>query len=105
MFGRWKIVGANQMNKKLKNPERNCIPPGIGEADLIKGIEKSGYPLQSVVAQRLVRHQFKVTEEWGYSDRDSGEPRSLDVLASLDQRVDLRTEVVPGLVMMIECKK
>jgi hypothetical protein len=93
------------MNQKPNNPQRNCIPSGIGEADLIGGIEKSGYPLQSVVAQRLVRHQFKVTEEWGYSDRDSGEPRSLDVLASSDERFDLRAEVVPGIVIMVECKK
>jgi hypothetical protein len=93
------------MKQKPGNPERNHIPAGIGESDLIKGIEKSGYPLQSVVADRLVKRGFNVTEEWGYSDRDSGEPRSLDVLASSDQRFDRTAEVVPGIVVMIECKR
>jgi hypothetical protein len=98
-------LGLHEMNQKPNNPERNRISRGIGEADLINGIEKSGYPLQSVVAQRLVKHHFNVSEEWGYSDRDSGEPRSLDVLASSDQPSDGRAEVVPGIVIMIECKK
>ncbi len=93
------------MKQKPSNPERNRIPAGIGEADLIKGIEKSGYPLQSVVAERLVKRGFAVTEEWGYSDRDSGEPRSLDVLAASEHRFDLRAEVIPGIVIMIECKR
>jgi len=93
------------MNQKPNNPKRNAIPAGIGEADLIKGIDKSGYPLQSVIAQRLVKRGYNVTEEWGYSDPDSGEPRSLDVLASADQRFDLRAEITPGVVIMIECKK
>ncbi len=93
------------MKQKPSNPERNRIPTGIREADLINGIEKSGYPLQSVVADRLVKRGFNVTEEWGYSDRDSGDTRSLDVLASSEGRFDLRAEVIPGIVLMIECKK
>ncbi len=97
--------GLNEMKQKPTNPERNRIPAGIGEADLIKGIEKSGYPLQSVVADRLAKRGFYVTEEWGYSDRDSGDTRSLDVLASSDLIFDRRATVVPGLVVMIECKR
>jgi hypothetical protein len=84
------------MKQKPGNPERNRIPAGIGESDLITAIEKSGYPLQSIVADRLVKGGFNVTEEWGYTDRDSGEPRSLDVLASSDQGFDARMQVVPA---------
>lgn len=93
------------MKQKPSNPERNRIPAGIGEADLIKGIEKSGYPLQGVVAARLVKRGFAVSEEWAYSDRGTGEPRSLDVLAASERRFDLRAQVVPSIVLMIECKK
>jgi hypothetical protein len=100
-----RLGGLVQMKLKTNNPERNRLPPGIAEDDLIKGIEKSGYPLQSVVAERLVKRGYSVTEEWGYADRDSGEPRSLDVLASSEGRFDLRAEVVPSIVLMIECKK
>ncbi len=93
------------MKQKPDNPNRNHIPAGIKEQDLIESIRKSGYPLQSVVADRLVKRGFDVTEEWGYSDRDTGEPRTLDVIASLDQRFDLRAPVRPGILLMIECKK
>jgi hypothetical protein len=84
------------MKQKPGNPERNRVPAGIREPDLIKGIEKSGYPLQSVVADRLAKRGFYVTEEWGYSDRDSSEARSLDVLATSDLILDRMATVVPG---------
>jgi hypothetical protein len=97
--------GLDQMKEKTGNPKRNLIPEGIQESVLIRGIEKSGYPLQSVVADRLAKSGFHVTEEWGYSDRESGSTRPLDVLAVSNLRLDQRATVVPGLVLMIECKK
>ena len=52
-----------------------------------------------------MKRGFAVSEEWAYSDRDSGEPRSLDVLAASERGFDLSAQVVPSIVLMIECKR
>ena len=62
------------------NPEKNSLSTGVNEAELIRAIDMSGYPLQGVVAGKLKEH-FTVSEEWGYLDRDTKEHRSLDLHA------------------------
>jgi len=60
------------------NPAENRLKPGINEGSLLDAIDTAGYPLQSVVASKLLA-QFRVTEEWGYVDSESKQHRSLDV--------------------------
>ena len=43
------------------NPNRNQLPAGIDETELIKAIESSGYPLQGIVASKL-KDYFGVTK-------------------------------------------
>lgn len=90
------------MDKSPDNPSGNRLASGISEPNLIRAIESSGYPLQGVVASKL-QAEFGVTEEWGYIDRDTKEPRSLDVFAfkKLPDDGDLQ----PHLVLLIECKR
>jgi hypothetical protein len=62
----------------------------------------SGYPLQGMAARKLLRHGFEVIEEWGYADRDTQEPRSLDIAAHL-ALVDRVESVKPHLSLLVEC--
>jgi hypothetical protein len=64
----------------------------------------SGYPLQAVVAEKLMDAGFKVVEEWGFIDKDTKEQRSLDILAFKKLRNDKDT-VIPSLTLLIECKR
>lgn len=86
------------------NPTTNVIPEWVDQATLISAIEKSGYPLQGVVAEKLIAAGFNIVEEWGFIDKDTEEHRSLDILASklLTSPDDA---VIPRLVLLIECKR
>ena len=90
------------MDKSPNNPSGNKLASGINEPNLIRAIESSGYPLQGVVASKL-QAEFGVTEEWGYIDRDTQEPRSLDVFAFKKLLDD--GDLQPHLVLLIECKR
>jgi hypothetical protein len=92
------------MKAKSDNPSSNSIPPGIQEQDLLAAITASGYPLQGVVAARLLPH-FHVVEEWGFIDDESAEHRSLDINAyrMLSKKEDTRCHI--GLRLLIECKR
>lgn len=92
------------MRQGPDNPDRNCVPRGVDEAELVRAIDASGYPLQGLVADKL-KHTFTVTEEWGYIDRDSKEHRSLDVFAAKNLPVDKAASVRPRLVLLVECKR
>lgn len=92
------------MRQGPTNPSKNIVPTNIKEAALINAIEMSGYPLQSVVANKL-NQQFGVTEEWGYIDRDSKEHRSLDIFAFKSLIEDQASSVQPSLVLLVECKR
>lgn len=98
------------MRMSPNNTPDNTLPAGIEESSLIDAVERSGYPLQSVVADQL-QSRFKVAEEWGYVDR-SGDHRSLDVLAyrTLSEGTDELAEgtdetVQPSVALLIECKR
>jgi hypothetical protein len=93
------------MKSASDNPSSNVLGSGISEADLDKAINKSGYPLQLVVAQRLI--DFGIQEEWSYIDPDTGTSRTIDLLASriLYDFKDSHPRVRPELHLLIECKQ
>ena len=68
------------------NPPANALGGGVTEAELTEAINKSGYPLQSVVVDRVLAGLSEgdvnctVQEEWPFEDRDSGQVRQLDAL-------------------------
>jgi hypothetical protein len=74
------------------------------EADLVAAVQKSGYPLQTVVALEL-RQQFRITEEWGFIDRSTKEHRSLDIFAFRKIEVQSEGLLSPDLTLLIECKR
>jgi hypothetical protein len=84
------------------NPAGNQIPSSVKEESHIQAIESSGYPLQGVIASKLRASAFSVTEEWGFSDRDTTGPRTLDLAAISSPETG---ELTPGLLLLIECKK
>lgn len=86
------------------NPKSNQLPVGINETELVDAIEASGYPLQGIVANKLVS-LFSVTEEWGYIDRDSKDHRALDIFAYKRLCEDNESPIQPNLVLLIECKR
>ncbi len=88
------------------NPVRNSLIAGVTDTALLEAITRSGYPLQTRVAENL-SVKFHVREEWSYLDRDSNALRTLDIHAS--QRLfDFRSSqprVRPELNILIECKQ
>src|SRR5687768_10945920 len=92
------------MRQSSTNPSKNVLGPSVKEAALIKAIETSGYPLQGIVAEKLIDAGFEVAEEWGFIDRDTNEHRSLDISASRKWG-DNKDPVVPSLSLLIECKR
>lgn len=92
------------MRNAASNPERNQLPKGIDEKELIGAIESSGYPLQGLVAS-ILNDRFAVSEEWGYIDRDTKEHRSLDVFAYKKLGSSMAAPVQPNIALLIECKR
>ena len=90
------------MRSDPRNPAANIFPPGIDEKEFIAAVEASGYPLQGVVASKLLP-VFSVAEEWGYIDDASKEHRSLDVFAYKQLSENENTN--PALMLLIECKR
>jgi hypothetical protein len=90
------------INEADGNPAANQLPSGLNPDQLEKAVAVSGYPLQRVVAEQLSR-DFKVTEEWGFLDRESGEHRTLDVLAYRSLRETVETWL--SVALLIECKR
>jgi len=93
------------MRKSSSNPPTNIIPSNIDEADLVRAVETSGYPLQGVVAEKLEKLEFKVTEEWGFIDSDSQQHRSLDIFAYKILHGDGKDPISPRVALLIECKR
>lgn len=90
------------------NPTRNILGAGVSDADVIAAVEKSGYPLQDVVAEILVASRFNYQPEWCYVDRSTKELRTLDLHAIkylYDSREAKQPEVEPTLDLLIECKQ
>ena len=88
------------------NPPTNKLGSGLTEADVLDAVSKSGYPLQTIIANFL-RPQFHVQEEWSYDDKDTHEPRTMDILAE-KWLWDINQEqprVRPALDLLVECKQ
>jgi hypothetical protein len=92
------------------NPPENSIPAGIKVNDISNAINKSGYPLQLVIANSLIEITTEWTtiqEEWAYVDSDTNQTRTLDIFANLPL-YDLTSKGVrmrPWLTLLIECKR
>jgi|GEM_PF-5683813 hypothetical protein len=71
------------MKINVNNPAENVLTHGVSEEHINTAVEKSGYPLQTMVAIKLQSDlpDFFVTEEKGYTDRDGITRRSMDVFA------------------------
>jgi hypothetical protein len=93
------------MNQIDNNPISNQLGSGLTENQVLNAIEKSGYPLQTIISDTL-RRQFSVQEEWSYIDRDSKDLRTIDILANLRlYDWDSQPRVRPQLNLLIECKQ
>jgi hypothetical protein len=93
------------MRQSSSNPSTNALPPGLDEKALVEAVEVSGYPLQGIVAEKLELAGFEVIEEWGFIDKDTGEHRSLDLLALKRFAAIEDATIGPRLALLIECKR
>ncbi len=95
------------MTATPSNPQGNRLRPGISLDQIESAIRGSGYPLQTVVAAQL-RESFSVEEEWAYTDRNTGQTRTLDLWAELRRQAGINEgyhRVRPRLNLLIECKQ
>ncbi|MBU3217805.1 hypothetical protein LL033_10020 [Clostridium estertheticum] len=95
------------METSYNNPKSNIIGKGITEEAIIDAVNKSGYPLQTISASKLVK-DFSITQEWSYVDKDTGALRTLDIFAQKDlysHTEKHQHRVRPALNLLIECKQ
>ncbi|MGX1755730.1 hypothetical protein ACWIG5_02230 [Streptomyces lydicus] len=88
------------------------LKAGVTVSDISEAISKSGYPFQAVVAEALRNSDLRnsgrleIQEEWAYIDRESGQARSVDILANVAFKDDEGAHRInAGLSLIIECKK
>ena len=94
------------MKEAPLNPPENNLGPGVVESDVIDAVTRSGYPLQTIVGERLRSDFLFVQDEWGFIDRDTGEARALDLAATKWLwDADNQPRVRPELTLLVECKK
>ncbi len=94
------------MREHSNNPTENKLGPGINPDDVRNAVQRSGYPLQTLIAEAL-RSEFTVQQEWSYLDRDSQEVRNIDILASKplwDPSAE-QPRIRPHVNLIIECKQ
>lgn len=100
-----------EFHQEAGNPPANSLPNGLDARSLLDAVEESGYPLQAK-ASDIIGDAFDapetaaIYEEWRYIDQDSGQPRALDIRASvgpLNHALDPRVE--PFLELLVECKR
>lgn len=96
----------NAMNQSENNPNSNQLNAGVTEALVLDAVRRSGYPLQTFIADLLRENQLGVQEEWSFIDKDLGDLRALDIHAS-KRLYDLKGNhrVRPHLNLLIECKQ
>lgn len=92
------------MRSSPDNPPKNALHTGTQESELVSAIESSGYPLQGIVASKLLP-QFSLVEEWGYLDDQTNENRSLDIHGFKQLKASEAARVSPSLVLLVECKR
>jgi hypothetical protein len=96
------------MDTAPTNPATNILGSGVNDDHIRAAVEKSGYPLQNVVAEMLASSHFRYQPEWCYVDRSTKELRTLDLHATKDlynSREAKQPEVEPTLDLLIECKQ
>lgn len=93
------------MKASKGNPKSNQLHSGITDESIDSAIKKSGYPLQTIVTNKL-RKSFYCQEEWSYIDSKTNENRSIDIMAQRDL-YDYKNQprVRPILNLLIECKQ
>lgn len=94
------------MEQSTNNPTTNQLGAGIAEALLLDAVHRSGYPLQTFIADVLRGKKLGVQEEWSFVDNDSGDLRALDIHAYTHlYDYKKKTRVRPQLDLLIECKQ
>jgi len=88
------------------NPPNNKLGSGLKKIDVLEAVSKSGYPLQTTIAN-LLRTKFHVQEEWSYIDKDTQGLRTMDILAEkrLYDFTQIEPRVRPSLTLLVECKQ
>jgi hypothetical protein len=93
------------MDRAINNPPSNKIGLGLNAEQIASAVDRSGYPLQTIVGKAL-RRDFGVRDEWSYIDRDTKELRSIDIRADMElHEWDPQPRVRPQLTVLIECKQ
>jgi hypothetical protein len=87
------------------NPLENKLGPGLTDSDVIGAVTQSGYPLQTIVGERLRSDFLYVQDEWGFIDRDTGKSRALDLAAHRWLWGPEQPRVRPELTLLVECKQ
>lgn len=88
------------------NPQTNRLGAGVDEDAVLDAINKSGYPLQTVVSAMLRNGGFDVQEEWSFIDSNSGSLRALDMQAEKRLCEPSRSlRVRPTVNLLVECKQ
>lgn len=91
----------------IKNPETNQLPEGVKMDDIVQAIDSSGYPLQTIIAQKLLERHFHIQDEWSYLDSQSDTLRTMDIIANkrLWDKKEYQPRIRPELNLLIECKQ
>jgi hypothetical protein len=94
------------LKKRENNPSGNILSPDMPDDLVAEAVNRSGYPLQTLVAIELKRN-FGVTEEWGYVDRETNIKRALDIFAYKEFSLEPKSQgrIVPSLGLLVECKR
>ncbi|RAZ73460.1 hypothetical protein [Planococcus halotolerans] len=92
---------------KIQNPETNQLPQGIEINDIKLAVDSSGYPLQTIIAQKLLDKDFMIQDEWSYVDSQSNSLRTMDIVAQkmLWNLEKYQPRIRPELNLLIECKQ
>ena len=99
------------MDHAPNNPTSNQLGPGLTEDQVRTAVERSGYPLQTIVGNLLrskpdtKEEKFCVQEEWSFVDPETNELRTIDLRAELRLHSwDIEPRVRAHLNLLIECK-
>ncbi len=94
------------MKSAKYNPPTNYLRPGIDEEQILSAVQKSGYPLQTIIADKL-RPTFDIQQEWSFKDSETAGLRTLDIRAErrLFGHDQGQARVRPTLELLIECKQ
>lgn len=94
------------MQSAPNNPIENKLSQGITDLDVDNAVRKSGYPLQTIISNKL-RDKFYCQEEWSFIDSKTKEVRTLDIMAQMElfEHTKKQLRVRPTLNLLIECKQ